>query len=42
MEFEMMIPCLFGVEAFLSRELKAIGINVTEVEDGRVSFKGDF
>ncbi len=42
MEFEMMIPCLFGVEAFLSRELKAIGINVTEIEDGRVSFKGDF
>lgn len=40
MEFEMIIPCLFGVEAFLSRELKALGINVTAVEDGRVSFKG--
>lgn len=37
-----MIPCLFGVEAFLSRELKALGINVTEVEDGRVSFTGGF
>ncbi len=42
MEFEMMIPCLFGVEAFLSRELKALGINITEVADGRVSFTGGF
>ena len=42
MQFEIMIPCLFGVEAFLSRELKAIGIEVTAVEDGRVCFRGGF
>ncbi|MBQ7793138.1 MAG: class I SAM-dependent RNA methyltransferase [Clostridia bacterium] len=42
MQFEMMIPCLFGVESFLSRELKSIGINVTSVEDGRVCFLGGY
>lgn len=42
MQLEMMIPCLFGVEAFLSRELKTLGIEVTAVEDGRVSFTGGF
>ncbi len=42
MQFEMIIPCLFGVEAFLSRELKNIGIAVTAVEDGRVSFTGGY
>ncbi len=42
MQFEMMIPCLFGVEAFLSRELKALGLNVTSVEDGRVCFMGGY
>ncbi len=42
MQFEMMIPCLFGVEAFLSRELKALGIEVTSVEDGRVCFLGGY
>ncbi len=42
MQFEMMIPCLFGVESFLSRELKNLGITVTSVEDGRVSFVGGY
>lgn len=42
MNFEMIIPCLFGVEAFLSRELKSLGIEVTSVEDGRVCFCGGF
>ncbi|MBS7298000.1 MAG: class I SAM-dependent RNA methyltransferase [Eubacteriales bacterium] len=42
MQFEMMIPCLFGVEAFLSRELKSIGIEVTSTEDGRVCFNGGY
>ena len=40
MEFDMIIPCLFGVESFLSRELKWLGIENTKAEDGRVSFRG--
>ncbi len=42
MQFEMIIPCLFGVESFLSRELKNLGITVTSVEDGRVCFLGGY
>ncbi len=42
MQFEMIIPCLFGVEAFLSRELKQLGITPTSVEDGRVCFLGGY
>lgn len=36
----MIIPCLFGVESFLSREIKWLGIENTKAEDGRVCFKG--
>lgn len=36
----MTLPCLFGLESFVSRELKSLGITVTTVEDGRVSFLG--
>ncbi len=42
MQFEMIIPCLFGVESFLSRELKNIGITPSSVEDGRVCFFGSY
>ena len=40
--FEIIIPTLFGLEAFVGRELKALGYPPTQVEDGRVTFLGDF
>ncbi|MCR5321207.1 MAG: class I SAM-dependent RNA methyltransferase [Lachnospiraceae bacterium] len=40
-EFEYIAPCHFGVEAILKREIGDLGYEITEVEDGRVSFKGD-
>ena len=39
-EFELVVPTLFGLEAFASREIKKLGYE-TSVEDGRVSFRGD-
>lgn len=42
MKREMIVPCLFGLEAFVSRELKSLGITVTSVEDGRVCFEGGY
>ncbi len=40
--FEIIIPCIFGMEAMVSRELKWLGYEPSCVEDGRVTFKGDF
>lgn len=40
-EFDLIVPTLFGMEAFVVRELKRIGYEKTTVEDGRVTFKGD-
>ena len=40
-EFEYIAPCHFGLEAILKREIGDLGYEITEVEDGRVSFKGD-
>ena len=40
-EFELFAPCHFGLEAVLKREILDLGYEVTEVTDGRVSFKGD-
>ena len=39
-KFEMIVPCLFGLEAFVSREVRALGIETDCVEDGRVCFSG--
>lgn len=39
-EFELVVPTLFGLEAFVSREIKKLGYETT-VEDGRVTFRGD-
>ncbi len=39
-EFELIVPTLFGMEAFVSREIKRLGYEVVSVEDGRVTFKG--
>lgn len=40
-KFELIAPCHFGLESVLKREITDLGYDVTEVEDGRVSFFGD-
>lgn len=39
--YEIMVPCHFGLEAVLKREIYDLGYEVTQVEDGRVTFLGD-
>ena len=39
--FELIAPCHFGLEAVLKREIIDLGYEITEVEDGRVTFLGD-
>ena len=39
--FELMAPCHFGMEAVLKREIFDLGYEITQVEDGRVTFLGD-
>lgn len=41
-EFELIIPTLFGMESFVSWELKRLGYEPTKVEDGRVTFCGGY
>ncbi len=41
-EFEMTIPCLFGLESFVTREIKDLGLKHSKTEDGKVSFLGDY
>ncbi len=40
-ELTLMAPCHFGVEAVLKREISDLGYEIEQVEDGRVTFKGD-
>ena len=37
----MIAPCHFGMEAVLKREISDLGLEISAVEDGRVSFGGD-
>ena len=39
--FELVAPCHFGLEAVLKREIYDLGYEISQVEDGRVSFLGD-
>ena len=39
--FELLVPCHFGLEAVLKREIYDLGYEITKVEDGRVTFEGD-
>ncbi len=39
--YELMAPCHFGMEAVLKREILDLGYDITQVEDGRVTFLGD-
>lgn len=41
-KLEYIVPCHFGLEAVLKRELTDLGLAITAVEDGRVTFAGDF
>ena len=38
---ELIAPCHFGLEAVLKREIIDLGYEVSQVEDGRVTFLGD-
>lgn len=38
---EIVAPCHFGLEAVLKKEIIDLGYNITQVEDGRVTFEGD-
>lgn len=40
-KMELTAPCHFGLEAVLKKEIYDLGYEITEVEDGRVSFEGD-
>lgn len=38
---ELIAPCHFGLEAVLKREITDLGYEIIQVEDGRVTFRGD-
>ena len=40
-KIELIAPCHFGLEAVLKREIGDLGYEITEVDDGRVTFRGD-
>lgn len=40
--FEIIVPVLFGLEAFAAKEIRRLGYETTSVEDGRITFKGDY
>lgn len=39
--YELIAPCHFGLEAVLKQEIIDLGYDVSQVEDGRVTFIGD-
>lgn len=41
MKFILTAPCHFGLEAVLKKEIIDLGYEITQVDDGRVSFEGD-
>ncbi len=38
---ELIAPCHFGLEAVLKREIQDLGYEISQVEDGKVTFLGD-
>lgn len=40
-KYEIIIPTIFGLEAFVSKEIRGMGYETATVTDGRVSFFGD-
>ncbi len=39
--FEYAVPCHFGTEAVLKREILSLGYEISSVENGRIFFRGD-
>lgn len=39
--FELIAPCHFGLESVLKQEITDLGYEISQVEDGRVTFHGD-
>ena len=39
--YEYISPCHFGLEAVLKREIQDLGYEIVQVEDGRVTYRGD-
>lgn len=40
-KFELIAPCHFGLEAVLKKEVTDLGYEIVQVEDGKVTFRGD-
>ena len=40
-KLELIAPCHFGLESVLKREIQDLGYEISQVEDGRVTFYGD-
>lgn len=40
-KLEYIVPCHFGLEAVLKREITDLGYDIVTVEDGRITFAGD-
>lgn len=40
-KMEWIAPCHFGLESVLKREIQDLGYEIAQVEDGRVTFRGD-
>lgn len=40
-QFEFIVPCHFGLESVLKKEIIDLGYEIKQVEDGRVIFAGD-
>lgn len=40
-QYELIAPCHFGMEAVLKREITDLGYEVAEVDNGKVTFRGD-
>jgi putative N6-adenine-specific DNA methylase len=39
--YQLIVPCHFGLESVLKREIIDLGYDITLVEDGRITFEGD-
>ena len=40
-KYELIVPCHFGMEAVLKREIIDLGYDISESADGRLTFFGD-
>ena len=40
-KYQLVVPCHFGLESVLKREIIDLGYETSLVEDGRITFEGD-